>query len=137
MPNEPTVFVVDDDELARKSVCLLVRSMGVRAESFASAEEFLDEYVEGRSGCLVTDVRMLGMSGLDLQEMLCRQGIDLPVIVLSHEGSVPTAVRALRAGAIDFVEKPFVPQVLVRQVRKAVRQILRPAATTRHQGTRP
>ena len=75
MHAEPTVFVVDDDDLARKSVCALVQSMGMHAESFASAEEFLGKYSEDRPGCLVADFRMLGMSGVELQENLARRGL--------------------------------------------------------------
>jgi two-component system response regulator FixJ len=118
--NEPTVFVVDDDEKARKSVCALVRSLGIQAEPFASAEEFLDGYVEGRPGCLVTDVRMLGMSGLELQDELNRRNIMLPVIVLTAYAKTSLTVRALKAGALTMLEKPHEDEDLWDAIRKAL-----------------
>jgi FixJ family two-component response regulator len=106
MCSEPTVFVVDDDDLARKSVCALVQSMGVRTESFASAEEFLEKYAKDRPGCLVTDLRMHGMSGVELQEHLVGRGILLPVIILTAYARTPVTVRAVQAGAITVLDKP-------------------------------
>jgi two-component system, LuxR family, response regulator FixJ len=95
---QPTVFVVDDDDQARHLACELVQSMGVNVESFASAEEFLDKYAEDRPGCLVTDLRMPGMSGLELQENLARRGIPLPVIILTAYARTPVTVRAIQGG---------------------------------------
>jgi len=106
MTAKPTVFVVDDDELARTSVCALVCSMGIPAEPFSSAEEFLDHYVEGLPGCLVTDVRMLGMSGLELQERLRELDIHLPVVVMTAYAKTPLTVRAIQGGAVTLLEKP-------------------------------
>jgi two-component system response regulator FixJ len=120
MQYEPTVFVVDDDSEAREAVCALVRSLGVRAESFASAEEFLDLYVEERPGCLVTDVRMLGMSGLELQEELKRRDILLPVVVLTAYAKTPLTVRAIKAGAVTVLEKPCEDDDLWDAIRKAL-----------------
>jgi len=117
-----TVFVVDDDDLARKSVCALVQSMGVNAESFASAEEFLDQYVEERAGCLVTDLRMLGMSGVELQENLARRGILLPVILLTAYARTPITVRAIQAGAITVLDKPCDDDDLWNAIRGALLQ---------------
>ena len=105
MAVEATVFIVDNDERARKSVCALVRSLGVRAEAYASAEEFLGGYRPGSPGCLVTDIRMLGMSGLDLQDRLVEQGIRLPVIVLTAYPRTRSTVRAMKAGGADAVGK--------------------------------
>jgi FixJ family two-component response regulator len=120
MHDEPTVFVVDDHEQARKSVCALVHSMGIRAASFASAEEFLATYEAGDPGCLVTDVRMLGMSGLELQEELNRREILLPVIVLTAHARTLLTVRAMQAGAITLLEKPYEDDDLWDAIRKGL-----------------
>jgi len=122
LSNQPTVFVVDDDQQARGSVCALVRSMGVDAESFSSAEEFLERYVEGRPGCLITDVRMLNMSGLELQEELLRRGIALPVVVLTAYARTAITVRAVKAGAVTVLEKPYQDDDLWDAIRKALAQ---------------
>ena len=122
MCREPTVFVVNDDDLARKSVCALVQSMGVNAESFASAEEFLGNYTEDRPGCLVTDLRMLGLSGVELQETLARRGILLPVIILTAYARTPVTVRAIQAGAITVLDKPCDDNDLWDAIRRALLQ---------------
>ena len=119
---EPTVFVVDDDELARMSVCALARSMGLRTESFSSAEEFLEQYQKGSPGCLVTDVRMLGMSGLQLQEKLQELNISLPVIVMTAHARVPMTVRAMKRGAVTLLEKPCEDNELWDAIREALAQ---------------
>ena len=115
-----TVFVVDDDQAVRESLALLVQSVGIEAETFASAREFLDTYRPDQRGCLITDIRMPGMSGLELQEQLSSDGVRIPVIVLTGHGDVPAAVRALKGGAVDFVEKPFNPQALLDLVQQAI-----------------
>ncbi|MHB8972988.1 MAG: response regulator transcription factor [Pirellulaceae bacterium] len=120
MHSEPTVFVVDDDELTRLAVCALVRSMGVRAESFASAEEFLDKYTEDRPGCLVTDLRMLGMSGVELQENLARRTALLPVIIMTAYARTPVTVRVIQAGAITVLDKPCHDDDLWNAIRRAL-----------------
>jgi two-component system response regulator FixJ len=122
MPPEQTVFVVDDDEQARNSVCALVRSMGLRAEAFSSAEEFLDSYVEDRPGCVVTDVRMLNMSGLELQDELHRRDDMLPVVVLTAYPRTPLTVRVMRAGAVTLLEKPYQDDDLWDAIRTALAQ---------------
>jgi two-component system, LuxR family, response regulator FixJ len=122
MTFEPTVFVVDDDERARKSVCALVRSLGLRAEAFSSGEEFLAGYTPGSAGCLVTDVRMMGMSGLDLQDRLVQQSIRLPVIVLTAYPRTRLTVRAIKAGAVTLLEKPYDEDELWDAIRKALAQ---------------
>ena len=114
------VFVVDDDQAVRESLALLVQSVGIEAETFASAREFLDTYRPDQRGCLITDIRMPGMSGLELQEQLSSDGVRIPVIVLTGHGDVPAAVRALKGGAVDFVEKPFNPQALLDLVQQAI-----------------
>jgi FixJ family two-component response regulator len=115
-----TVFVVDDDRAVRDSLALLVQSVGLEVETFAGAREFLDAYRPDRPGCLITDIRMPGMSGLELQERLTEDGYHIPVIVLTGFGDVPAAVRALKGGAVDFVEKPFNPQALLDLVQQAI-----------------
>jgi FixJ family two-component response regulator len=117
---EPTIFVVDDDALARQSVCALAESMGVRAEAFASAEEFLNQYVEGREGCLVTDFRMPGMSGVELQEVLLQRRIFLPTIVLTAYARTPVTVRAVKAGAVAVLDKPCPDNDLWDAIRLAL-----------------
>lgn len=116
------VFIVDDDPASRESVAALVRSHGVDAETFASAEDFLARFDHHSNGCLVIDVRMSGMSGIELLEQLKRQGIELPVIVITGYGDVPSAVRAMRAGATTFLEKPCSDQRLWESITSALRQ---------------
>jgi FixJ family two-component response regulator len=118
--SEPTVFVVDDDPATRDSVQFLAESVRIPVESFASAEEFLASYEPSRPGCLLLDVRMPGMGGLELQERLKTEGIDLPIIMVSAYGDVPTVVRALRQGAFDFLEKPVHEQGLLEKIRAAL-----------------
>ena len=115
-----TVFVIDDDANLRASVCALVYSMGCHAQGFASAEEFLACYVEGRPGCLVTDVRMLGMSGIELQEKLIERNIAIPVIMLTAYARTPVTVRAMAAGAVTLLEKPYAEEELWDAIRKAL-----------------
>jgi two-component system, LuxR family, response regulator FixJ len=117
---EPTVFVVDDDEAVRESLRWLVRSVGLAVQAFATAEDFLEAVTPDRPGCLVLDVRMPGMSGLELQQQLATRGVPLPIIMLTGYGDVPTAVRALTRGALDFIEKPFSRQLLLDRIRHAV-----------------
>lgn len=120
MQSEPTVFIVDDDPAARDSVAALVRSKGLPVSTFASAEEFLAAYDPARPGCLVVDVRMTGMTGIDLQEVLRQRGLRIPVIVITGFGDVPTAVRAMKAGAFTFLEKPCRDQELWSCIQKAL-----------------
>ena len=120
MSPEVTVFVVDDDRAVRESLALLVQSVGLEVETFAGANDFLDAYQADRRGCLITDIRMPGMSGLELQERLSADHQHIPVIVLTGFGDVPAAVRALKGGAVDFVEKPFNPQALLDLVQLAI-----------------
>ncbi len=121
MTTEPTVFVVDDNTSARKSLQRLVESIGLRAETFPSTEEFLAAYDENRPGCLLLDVRLRGgRSGLDLQDELLRRRAHLPVIVMTAYGDVATSVRAMKGGAIDFFQKPFAPDKLVERIREAI-----------------
>lgn len=120
MPFEATVFVVDDDVQARKSVCALVQSMGLHARSFASAEEFLEQYQEGLPGCVVADLRLPGMSGLELQDQLLRRKIPLPVIILTGYARTTTTVRAMQGGAVTVLDKPYADDDLWDAIRAAL-----------------
>ena len=119
-PEKATIFIVDDDEQARKSVCALVKSMGLQAEAFSSAEEFLAQYDPNRSGCLVTDLRMPGMSGLELQERLGSLGSPLPVIVLTAYARTPSTVKAIQAGAVNVLDRPYQEDALCDAIHKAL-----------------
>jgi len=116
----PTVFVVDDDPAMRESLSFLVDSVGLEVECFATARDFLDRYDGRRGGCLVLDVRMPGMSGLELQERLADRGVDIPIVMITGFGDVPMAVRALKRGALDFIEKPFTDQDLLDRIHEAL-----------------
>lgn len=120
--NVPTVYVVDDDPQVRESLKLLMRSVGFRTEVFGSAEDFLESYQDdaGPPRCLVLDVRMPGMSGLGLQEKLADAGTDIPIIIITGYGDVSMAVKAMGAGAVDFIEKPFSRQALLTRVQEAI-----------------
>lgn len=127
MPDDAacTIHVVDDDPAMLHSLTWLIGSLGLAVEAYPSGESFLAGAPVERPGCLVTDMRMPGMSGLELQERLARAGSPLAVIVITGHGDVPMAVRALRAGAIDFIEKPFNDQVLLERVREALEKSAR------------
>ena len=122
MNREPTVFIVDDDLEVREAIGLLMDSVGLAAESYASAQEYLDSFDPSRAGCLVLDIRMKGMSGLDLQQKLSSEPIHPPVVIITGHGDVPMAVRAVKSGAVDFIEKPFNDQVLLDAVHRAFEQ---------------
>lgn len=116
----PIVFIVDDDEAVRDSLRMLMESIGLATEAFASADQFLDAYDESRSGCLVLDIRMPGMSGLELQALLNERRAMLPVIFITGHGDVPMAVQAIRGGAYDFIQKPFREQELLDRVQQVL-----------------
>ena len=122
MSAEPTVFVVDDDGAVRGAIARLLKSVGLNAKTFESARDFLDNYNRDDAGCLVLDVRMPGMSGLDLQEALAEQKISLPIVIITGHADVPMAVRALKMGAVNFIEKPFSDQLLLDSIRQAIQQ---------------
>lgn len=122
MEPEPVVFVVDDDAAIRNSLLRLIQSVGLKIRTFRSGEEFLEDFDPDAPGCLVLDVRMRGMSGLDVQKKLTAMGAPIPIIILSGHGDVPMAVRALKAGATDFMEKPFSPQILIDRIRQVIEQ---------------
>jgi two-component system, LuxR family, response regulator FixJ len=116
---QPTVFIVDDDEGVRRALDWSLRTEGFRVQSFASAEAFLESARGDWPGCLVLDLRMQGMSGLDLQEALAQHGCEIPIIFISGHGDIPTTVKAIKAGALDFVEKPLQRELLVQRIREA------------------
>lgn len=116
---EPTVFIIDDDQEVRDAIALLMRSVGVEAQGFPSAESYLAQLDPERPGCLILDVRMKGMSGLELQERLAQEPIHPPIIIITGHGDVPMAVRAVKSGALDFIEKPFNDQTLLDAVHRA------------------
>jgi FixJ family two-component response regulator len=120
LKREPTVFVVDDDDAVRKSLHLLLKSLGMPAVAYGSAEEFLYAYDDEQPGCIVLDVRMPGMSGPDLQDELNRRGALIPVIFITGHGDVPMAVEAMRHGAVDFLQKPFSDKDLVDRIQLAL-----------------
>ncbi|KPK77180.1 MAG: hypothetical protein AMJ79_04100 [Phycisphaerae bacterium SM23_30] len=120
MEAEPTVYVVDNDQAVRDGLRISIRSVGLNVETFASAQEFLDAFDPAQPGCLVLDVRMPGMSGLELQEFLYKSKINIPIIMISGHGDVPMAVQTVKMGAIDFIEKPFRDQVLLERIQKAI-----------------
>ena len=119
---EATVFVVDDDDAVRESLAFLMKSIGLKAESFPSAQDFLNSYNPARAGCLVLGIRMPGMSGLELQDKLIQMGSILPIIFITGHGDVPMAVKAIKAGAADFVQKPFRDQELIDRIREVLEE---------------
>jgi len=120
MTNEQTVFIVEDDAAVRDSLGLLLGLQGFRTQSFSCAEDFRRIYQPSWAGCLLLDVRMPGMNGLELQESLRRQGLALPVIIMTAHGDITTVRTALKSGAVDFLEKPVDPAALLAAVRTAL-----------------
>jgi RNA polymerase sigma factor (sigma-70 family) len=117
-----TVFVVDDDHAVRKSLDMLFASVEMPVRTFGDAREFLAHYSDDQPGCLVLDVRIPGMSGLELQRHLKEQGVAIPIIIITGHGDVPIAVRAMKDGALEFLEKPFSKQLLLEHVRSALQR---------------
>ncbi|HSF79431.1 MAG TPA: response regulator FixJ [Steroidobacteraceae bacterium] len=115
-----TVFVVDDDEAVRTSLRLLLKSVGLPVETYAAAQEFLDQFDPDRAGCLVLDIRMPGISGLELQQHLNDQHSIMPIVFITGHGDVPMAVEAMQAGAVDFIQKPFRDQDLIDRINRAL-----------------
>jgi len=120
MPSDSVVHVIDDDDAVRESLAFLLRSAKIDVRSYQTAEDFLDQLPSVKMGCIVTDVRMPGMSGIDLLRKLREIDINLPVIVITGHGGVPLAVEAMRIGAIDFLEKPFNDEALLTSIRNAL-----------------
>jgi len=120
MSPEATVFVIDDDPAVRESLQWLIESVGLNVSTYSTAQEFLDAFDRDRPGCLVLDVRMPGISGLDLQDQLASQQVRIPVIIITGHADVPMAVRAMKAGVVDFIEKPFSDELLLDRIRAAL-----------------
>jgi two-component system, LuxR family, response regulator FixJ len=120
LSEEPTVFLVDDDPAALKAMLTTVKVVFPRIETFASASEFLAAYHPSRSGCLVLDVAMPGMSGLELQRRLLRDKVSLPIVFVTGHGNIAMAVEAMQMGAVNFLEKPVKEQQLWESIRKAL-----------------
>jgi FixJ family two-component response regulator len=122
LPEQPIVFVIDDDDSVRRSLDRLLRSVDLEVETFASAQDFLRKPLPERPSCVVLDLRLPGPSGLELQESLLRAGHDLPIIFISGHADVPSSVRAIKAGAVDFLQKPFSDQALLDIIHGALRR---------------
>ena len=123
MPDQkPIIYIVDDDPSVRESTELLLKSVGFNVKTFVSAQDFLNANLQEGLGCLILDVRMPGMSGLDLQEKLVSSKTPLPVIFITGHGTVPMSVRAMKAGAVDFLQKPFEEQDLLDAINRAITQ---------------
>ena len=120
MPEAATVYVLDDDPSVRKALTRLIESVGIATRAFSSANEFLEASLPDGPACLVLDVRMPGMSGLELQHALSTAEREVPIIFITGHGNVPMSVRAMKAGAVDFLEKPFDDQVLIDAIQGAL-----------------
>ena len=120
MTSESIIFVVDDDEAVRDSLKALLESAGLTAEVYASGRQFLNEFAALPSGCLLLDMRMPDIGGLELLQELAARDATLPVIIITAYGDVPLAVKAMRAGAVDFIEKPFTKEVILDSIHRAL-----------------
>src|ERR1700758_2652653 len=123
MPPERCVYIVDDDEAVRDSLSVLLESRAYAVRSFGSAPEFLAAAASLPVGCLIADIRMPEMDGLELQQCLIERDLDFPLIVITGHGDVPLAVRAMKAGAVDFIEKPFASEAILNSIGVACRQL--------------
>jgi two-component system response regulator FixJ len=121
MESEATVYVVDDDPGVRASLKRLLEEVNLPCEAFGTADEFLEVYHPASPGCLVLDVRMPGMSGIELHKRLVAEGVTIPVIIISGHGDIPMAAESMRRGAVDFMEKPVTPQMLLDRIQQAIR----------------
>ena len=122
LEDDPIVFIVDDDDSVRKALTRLINSVGLNVETFASADDFLKRQPHNGPACLVLDMRMPGLSGLDLQDELVAAGRTLPIIFISGHGNIPLSVRAMKAGAVDFIEKPFEDQTLLDAINQSLKK---------------
>jgi FixJ family two-component response regulator len=123
MDTNTPVYLIDDDPRIRESIRMLLKSVGLPLQTYATAQDFLTEFNTEKGGVLILDIRMPGMSGLELQQRLREQGNNLATIILSGHGDVPMAVRALKAGALDFLEKPFNDQILLDRIQQGMEDI--------------
>ena len=118
--SDAVVFVVDDDPSVRSALKRLIKSVGLKVTTFTSAQEFLDHDHPDTPSCLVLDIRMPGLSGLELQDQMAALGLNMPIIFITGHGSVPISVRAMKEGAVDFLEKPFDDQTLLDAIHQAI-----------------
>jgi two-component system response regulator FixJ len=123
MQSQPIVHIVDDDSAIRDSLSFLMKSVGFESKVYASAETFLNQADFDKPGCLIVDVRMRGMSGLELQQVLNEKNSKLPVIIITGHGDIPMAVQAMQAGAVDFLEKPYDNQILIARIRQCLEEV--------------
>lgn len=121
MSQNQTIFVVDDEPDVRAALGMLIKSVGLKPEIYETPQDYLDAYDPERPGCLVLDMRMPGMSGLDLQAKLASMGLHPPIIMISGHGEIPNAVQAVQSGAIDFLQKPVSDQLLLDRIQQALR----------------
>ena len=119
---DATVFVIDDDPSVRNSLKRLIQSIGFQVKTFDSAQAFLEQGTRDKPGCLILDVRMPGMSGIELQKQLTNAGRRMPIIFITGHGSIPMSVKAVKAGAVDFIEKPFDDQKLIDAINTALKE---------------
>ena len=131
---EQTVLVVDDDDAVRDSIKELVESVGLKAQTFASAQSFLESYTTDQAGCLVLDVRMARMSGLTLQAKLKEMGADLPIIFITGHGDIDMAVQVMKVGAVDLIQKPYHEQNLLDSINDALEIDVEKRGASRKQG---
>ena len=127
MPRDQCVYIVDDDEAVRDSLSVLLESKGYAVKSFVSAPEFLSAAPLLPVGCLIVDIRMPEMDGLELQQHLTDRSLDFPLIVITGHGDVPLAVRAMKAGAVDFIEKPFASEAILSSLEAALTRLTTPS----------
>lgn len=120
LKSEPIVYIVDDDPQVRKSLCLIAQSVQLNVEPYATAQEFLDRYQPERPGCLVLDVCLPGISGMELQQRMSAQNLEVPIIMITAHAEVPLAVRAIKDGALDFIQKPFSRQDMIDRIQHAI-----------------
>ena len=121
-PVVPTVFVVDDDTSVRTAMKRLIQSVGFQVETFDSAQAFLEHGSHDGPACLILDVRMPEMSGIELQQQLTRVGLGMPIVFITGHGNIPMSVKAMKAGAVDFIEKPFEDQKLIDAINLAIKK---------------
>jgi two-component system, LuxR family, response regulator FixJ len=123
MPAEKLVHIVDDDDSVRRSAAFMLKHAGYRVESHISGVEFLKEAKSAERGCVLLDVRMPEMDGLEVQQEMAKRGIDMPVVVLTGHGDIAVAVKAMRAGAVNFIEKPYEKEALLRAIEEAFQRL--------------
>jgi FixJ family two-component response regulator len=120
IPDDPTVFVIDDDDLVRAAIQGLLKSVGLRAEAFGTAQQFLGCQRPDGPSCLVLDVRLPGVNGLDFQQQLAESGIQIPIVFITGHGDIPMTVKAMKSGAVEFLTKPFKDEDLLNAIHQAL-----------------